>query len=939
MLSKINFYRYKKLICSLVLIFLQLVLPPLIFAGSFEGSLQTGKDLGSNIVIDFNPNNIDKTLRDLGLGSVNEITPRVEDARSQQGNYSGYYTNPGGMSGAQGSEAGEFVTDSYERRQKFDLSYDSIFGNKCLRRDSNGKCVQWSASKDILTNTYPECEKIVIPQYGEVREETCTGELTSQSYDCETRMVVSIITEEVQGRCDQIVIDDRPGQIYAVCREYVDVYRLFLGKYSQFCAHYANCWAFLRNRCNSFGCFCKDKGKDKPHCPLDSYVISSESELPPGAQYIGLGMTDIYVKGDSGDRVVYWSEYKYYARYRPSVIERVFVSFDSTCGGNYERWINECIVSDYQKCDSNGFNCVYLVKDGERTNQNVSIQCQNFPSSIGVYSSQNCQYICDNEYEECKRECIGIEGASSCYEARTICREGCDDTYSLCEGQCATVRDSCLNTCGTNQTCRDSCQSNYNTCVSICNQNKNVCYGDCETNYQTCNSCVSQCQTDMCQTQCQLVTMDNYEICSLPDSSQGIRVNGTVVRTTPYRNYFTTDEKGFPIHWQTVFGGSGVKEGLNDWWNKVKFVCNDETGDCQALIDAGCVLYSQRCLNSDCSKYEFVYHCGDGGIKGYRVAYNCGGDIRCIGSDCVDTSYEANTDFASAAAAVEVLNQYRVDSEENRIFPGEARECQSSPKDCCRKAGGGVSVGDYINAARSVISLYSYATGGASATWTAYANAFTYVLSGGQTGTLSGLLGNTISNALGTTTSVLYTSPGVVSYEAANAIGVTVTQQGITEVTMVSAELVSALATVATVITIALVVYSILKFAYDWMFQCKKEDIITSSKLQLRLCHLVGVKKTKKFFGLITKKEKVFCCFNSILARIIHEQGRPQIGVGWGSANSPNCRGLTPEELASIDFSRVDFREYMQYVEYKTEIEKEEINRIMERIKNQISSQ
>ena len=935
MLSKINFHKYK--VISWVLVVIELILPPLIYGGSFEDSLQKGKNLGAKIVIDFSPDNIDKTLRDLGLGSISEITPRVGEARSQQGSYSGFYTNPGGMYGAPGGEAGDFVIESYEKRQKFDLSLDSFFGNKCIRRNAEGECVQWSTSKDLISNTYPDCQKIVTPQYGNFREEICTGEVKSEAHDCETRMTVSIVTEEVYGRCDQIVIDERPGQIYAVCRDYVDVYRLFLGNYSKFCAHYANCWSFLRNRCYSMSCYCIDRVKcpGVGACPLDSYVITSESQLPPGAQYVGVGITDVRTTGGSGDRVVHWNEYKYYLKFRPSVIERVIVSFDSTCGNNFEKWLSECLVSDYQKCDSNGFNCVYLIKDGEVTGQNVNIQCQNFASSMGVYSTQNCQYVCSNEFEQCKGDCYG-SGFTSCGEARASCREGCDDTYSTCESQCSSARDSCLTSCGTNQTCRDSCQSNYNSCVSVCSQNRNVCYGDCEANYQMCNSCVSQCQEDMCQTVCNTVTMDNYEICSLPDSSQGIRVNGTVVKTTPYRSYFTSKEKGVDIHWQVLFGGAGVKEGLNDWWSKVKFVCDDETGDCQALIDAGCVLYSQRCLDANCNRYEFVYRCGDPGIKGYNVVYSCSGDLRCMGSDCVDTSYEANTDFSAAAAAIEVLNQYRVDSDNIQIFKGEVNECQSSPKNCCKKAGGGVSVGDYINAARNVISLYSYATGGASATWTAYANAFTYVLSSGQTGTLSGLLGNTISNFLGTTTSVLYTSPGVVSYQSANAIGVTVTQQGMTEVTMVSAQLISTLATVATVITIALTVFSVLKFFYDYMFQCKKEDIITSSKLQLRLCHLVGVKKEKKFFGLITKKEKVYCCFNSILARIVHEQGRPQIGISWGSANRPNCRGFTPEEFASLDFSKIDLTEYMQYVKYKTEIEEEEMNQIMERVKGRI---
>ena len=56
-----------------------------------------------------------------------------------------------------------------------------------------------------------------------------------------------------------------------------------------------------------------------------------------------------------------------------------------------------------------------------------------------------------------------------------------------------------------------------------------------------------------------------------------------------------------------------------------------------------------------------------------------------------------------------------------------------------------------------------------------------------------------------------------------------------------------------------------------------------------------------------------FCCFNSKLARIVNEQGRAQLKTfndGWGRANRPNCRGFTPEEFASLDFSEIDMSSF-----------------------------
>jgi type-F conjugative transfer system pilin assembly protein TrbC len=51
----------------------------------------------------------------------------------------------------------------------------------------------------------------------------------------------------------------------------------------------------------------------------------------------------------------------------------------------------------------------------------------------------------------------------------------------------------------------------------------------------------------------------------------------------------------------------------------------------------------------------------------------------------------------------------------------------------------------------------------------------------------------------------------------------------------------------------------------------------------------------------------VYCIFPNKLAGIVQIQGRgAQLGISFGHAKAPNCRGLTPEELARIDFKRLD---------------------------------
>ena len=106
-----------------------------------------------------------------------------------------------------------------------------------------------------------------------------------------------------------------------------------------------------------------------------------------------------------------------------------------------------------------------------------------------------------------------------------------------------------------------------------------------------------------------------------------------------------------------------------------------------------------------------------------------------------------------------------------------------------------------------------------------------------------------------------------------------------------------------------------------FMARCDKQDVITSTFKDSGYCHEVGEYCVKKWplIGCV-QRAKSFCCFNSKLARIIHEQGRPQLysflSVGvWGSAKNPYCRGFTPEEFQALDFNRIDLSEYIQDIQ------------------------
>ena len=95
--------------------------------------------------------------------------------------------------------------------------------------------------------------------------------------------------------------------------------------------------------------------------------------------------------------------------------------------------------------------------------------------------------------------------------------------------------------------------------------------------------------------------------------------------------------------------------------------------------------------------------------------------------------------------------------------------------------------------------------------------------------------------------------------------------------------------------------------------QCNQMDMETSSLKRSGFCHYVGTYCSSSWplVGCVQKKN-TYCCFNSELARIINEQGRQQMAIagGWGTAESPNCQGFTPEEFQSLDFGAMDLSEY-----------------------------
>ena len=83
-------------------------------------------------------------------------------------------------------------------------------------KDEEGKCTMYSLSKDLITNTYPDCTKVLIPQYESSSFQTCTGSAQiTPTPECNIRKYLYTDTENVPGPCESEAIEIRPNQIYA----------------------------------------------------------------------------------------------------------------------------------------------------------------------------------------------------------------------------------------------------------------------------------------------------------------------------------------------------------------------------------------------------------------------------------------------------------------------------------------------------------------------------------------------------------------------------------------------------------------------------------------------------------------------------------------------------------------------------------------------------
>ena len=79
-------------------------------------------------------------------------------------------------------------------------------------------------------------------------------------------------------------------------------------------------------------------------------------------------------------------------------------------------------------------------------------------------------------------------------------------------------------------------------------------------------------------------------------------------------------------------------------------------------------------------------------------------------------------------------------------------------------------------------------------------------------------------------------------------------------------------------------------------------------------CIEVGTYCAARFLKACTIRRTTFCCYDSVIAKIINQEAKKKLGLTNGTAKNPTCGGLSLEDLQRVDLSKADFSEFYKEV-------------------------
>ncbi|WP_432782833.1 conjugal transfer protein TraN [Vibrio parahaemolyticus] len=399
----------------------------------------------------------------------------------------------------------------------------------------------------------------------------------------------------------------------------------------------------------------------------------------------------------------------------------------------------------------------------------------------------------------------------------------------------------------------------------------------------------------------------------------------------------------------------------------------DKDDQCDA-ISQECVPGWEDQASGKCYAWNVNYECQDTSnavVTKTRKNDTCFTEDSCIDGTCDVRADETNTDFTNALTTYATMNELGDtkncttpnDPNSCRVFSGEPRWCgwdQLKVNDCCEQPSG-VNVLDVFRLGQQMYTVTGYmasadgAFGGTAfqtgleaagsaveGVWNSLTDPIADAASSAWN-TVSSKLSGAVGNTAGNTSANLMSSSGSVLgnfktsvmdalsnfkdtlmqkiydllpealqnaiQSAAQSLGASAGASGATAMNTVATSVMN----VISFIGWAYAVYQLAKLAYTMLTACKKEEEDMGVQLLGKKCFKTHHEPCDKFLGICKNRAKNFyCCYESVLSRIIMQQATAQLG--WNKKtfrNSMNCRGLKIEELSRVDFSKIDFSEWI----------------------------
>lgn len=312
------------------------------------------------------------------------------------------------------------------------------------------------------------------------------------------------------------------------------------------------------------------------------------------------------------------------------------------------------------------------------------------------------------------------------------------------------------------------------------------------------------------------------------------------------------------------------------------------TDECAPLAAAGCTPTGTACRQTNpatglCELAENTYACPVAPATTATVR-DCPANVFCLAGNCFSTAYTGDADFARTMSFLEAAREAGVylDTDRLEVFKGEPNRCRDRLlKNCCMTDGGGRGMHNQSVFGVGSRLVYDVLMNAGNREFL-YQGMQALLMSGGFSGSFTSYSVTVAINgtALPAGSSVLYAGESmVVAFDPWSLV-------------------------------IAIVIYIVMS-----AMSCDEEEGKLAMKEGARLCHAVGtycsscIRVLGRCVSCITYTTNK-CCFNSALARIIQDQGRQQMGKGWGSARNPDCSGFTVAQLQTLDFARMDLSEF-----------------------------